>query len=94
MSPRGAIIGSQTWDKFGILVGISGVKTKTRVDGFESVGWTDGNLNSLGRRPTANNGNGFLYAPVPCRTTFAIHAAAAPLDARRLSNLAASPLMF
>jgi TonB-dependent receptor len=61
VSPRGAIIGSQTWDKFGILVGISGVKTKTRIDGFESVGWTDGDLSKLGVADT-NNGNGFFYA--------------------------------
>ncbi|MFN3798874.1 MAG: TonB-dependent receptor plug domain-containing protein, partial [Sphingobium yanoikuyae] len=43
-SPRGAIVASHTTDTFGILVGVAGVKTKTRVDGFESVGWTDGNL--------------------------------------------------
>nr|WP_293849278.1 TonB-dependent receptor [Steroidobacter sp.] len=63
VSPRGAIVASNTWDKFGVLVGVSGVKTKTRIDGFESVGWTDGNLSSLGVTDT-NNGNGFLYAPV------------------------------
>ncbi|MFC4313428.1 TonB-dependent receptor [Steroidobacter flavus] len=62
MSPRGAIVASNTWnDKFGVLVGVSGVKTKTRIDGFESVGWTDGDLSQLGvsDRPY---GNGFFYA--------------------------------
>src|SRR5262249_7590326 len=49
VSPRGAIVASNTWgDKFGVLVGVSGVKTKTRIDGFESVGWTDGDLRQLG----------------------------------------------
>ncbi len=44
LSPRGAIVASKTWDKFGILVGVSGVKTKTRVDGYETIGYTDGNI--------------------------------------------------
>jgi TonB-dependent receptor len=86
VSPRGAIIGSQTWDKFGILVGISGVKTKTRIDGFESVGWTDGNLNSLGVADT-NNGNGFLYAPV-MPNNVRNYTPGTPLNAAALSNLA------
>jgi TonB-dependent receptor len=63
ISPRGAIVASKTWDKFGVLFGVSGVKTKTRVDGFESVGWTDGNF-SCGTGCTDAGGNGFVYASV------------------------------
>ena len=63
LSPRGAVVASKTWDKFGVLFGVSGVKTKTRVDGFESVGWTDGNF-SCGTGCTDPGGNGFVYASV------------------------------
>ncbi|QCB39716.1 TonB-dependent receptor [Sphingobium sp. PAMC28499] len=58
-SPRGAIVASHTTDTFGILVGVAGVKTKTRVDGFESVGWTDGNLGTGDA-----GGNNFSWASV------------------------------
>lgn len=68
VSPRGAIVASKTWDNFGILVGVSGVKTKTRVDGFETVGWTDANLpcgpncNGTPAGTAPPEGNGFAYA--------------------------------
>ena len=52
ISPRGALVASHTTDTFGILVGVAGVKTKTRVDGFETVGWGDG---SLGAGDAGNN---------------------------------------
>lgn len=70
VSPRGALIGSKTWgDTFGVLVGVSGVKTKTRVDGFESVGWTDGNLGT----GDTGSGNGFVYAStVPNNTGYGL----------------------
>jgi TonB-dependent receptor len=64
LSPRGAIVASKTWDKFGVLFGVSGVKTKTRVDGFESVGWTDGNFPCSGANCVDPGGNGFVYATV------------------------------
>jgi TonB-dependent receptor len=63
VSPRGAIVASKTWDNFGILLGVSGVKTRTRVDGFESIGWTDANLACPGTGCNAG-GNGFSYASV------------------------------
>lgn len=59
LSPRGAIVASHTTDTFGILVGVAGVKTKTRVKGFESVGWTDGNLGAGDA-----GGNNFSWASV------------------------------
>lgn len=85
VSPRGAIIGSQTWDKFGILVGISGVKTKTRIDGFESVGWTDGDLRDRGVSD-ANNGNGFFYAAT-MPNNVRNYTPGTPLDPATLANL-------
>jgi TonB-dependent receptor len=64
LSPRGAIVASHTFgDTFGILLGVAGVKTKTRVDGFESVGWTDGNL-PCGANCTDAGGNNFSWASV------------------------------
>jgi TonB-dependent receptor len=47
-SPRGAILASDSWDtsagEFGLLIGYAGVRTKTRTDGFETIGWTNANL--------------------------------------------------
>ncbi|WCP14780.1 Vitamin B12 transporter BtuB [Sphingobium sp. AntQ-1] len=59
ISPRGAIVASHTTDTFGILLGVAGVKTKTRVDGFESLGYSDGNL-GVGDP----GGNNFSWASV------------------------------
>lgn len=59
VSPRGAIVASHTTDTFGILLGVAGVKTKTRVRGFETVGWTDGNLGA-----GDPGGNNFSWASV------------------------------
>ena len=62
-SPRGALVASHTTDTFGILLGVAGVKTKTRVDGFETVGWTDGNLGAVNGVNDAG-GNNFSWASV------------------------------
>ncbi|WNO52893.1 TonB-dependent receptor [Stakelama saccharophila] len=66
ISPRGALVASKTWgDTFGILAGIAGVKTQTRIDGFESIAWTDANLacpSTPGCNDGPNNGNGFSFA--------------------------------
>ncbi len=59
VSPRGAVVASHTTDTFGILLGVAGVKTKTRVRGFETVGWTDGNLGA-----GDPGGNNFSWASV------------------------------
>lgn len=63
ISPRGAIVASHTTDRFGILVGVAGVKTKTRVDGFDSVGWGDGNL-PCGPQCTDPGNNNWNWASV------------------------------
>ena len=41
---RGALIGSWTNDTLGILVGVAGNRSESRVTGFESVGWTNPNI--------------------------------------------------
>jgi TonB-dependent receptor len=41
---RGSILGSKSWDTFGVLVGVAGVRNKVRTTGFETIGWTNPNL--------------------------------------------------
>jgi len=43
-SPRGTFVASNTWDKFGALVGVTTTQKKIFSDGFETVGWGDPNL--------------------------------------------------
>lgn len=38
---RASVIASSTWDKFGALVGVTGVRQKVATTGFESVGWAN-----------------------------------------------------
>jgi TonB-dependent receptor len=67
--PRGAVIASKTFgDTFGILAGFSGYTQKSRIDGFETVGWTDANI-PTGTSTADVGGNGFIYAStVPANT--------------------------
>jgi TonB-dependent receptor len=86
-SPRGAVIGSKSGDTFGILLGVSTVHIKTRVDGFESIGWTDGNVSCTGCGRGTDTGNGFSYASVvPNNTGFGL-TPGAPLDLAATSGL-------
>ena len=41
---RGSILGSKTWETFGVLVGVAGVRNKVETRGFETIGWTNANL--------------------------------------------------
>ena len=82
VGPRGAIVASHTTDTFGILLGVAGVKTKTRVDGFETIGWTDGNL-GVGDP----GGNNFAYASVVPRNTGHGLVAGQPVDVVATSGL-------
>ncbi|MBH1999984.1 MAG: TonB-dependent receptor [Sphingomonadaceae bacterium] len=82
VSPRGAIVASHTTDTFGILLGVAGVKTKTRVDGFETVGWTDGNLGA-----GDPGGNNFSWASVVPRNTGHGLIAGQPVDVVATSGL-------
>src|SRR5690349_21270501 len=43
---RGSILGSKTWDTFGVLFGVAGVHNKVRTTGFETIGWTNANLSA------------------------------------------------
>jgi len=43
---RGSLIASTTTDTLGILVGVAGNRTRSRVTGFETVGWTNPNLSA------------------------------------------------
>jgi TonB-dependent receptor len=92
MSPRGAIVASKTWDKFGVLFGVSGVKTKTRVDGYETIGYTDGNIACAGCNTGADTGNGFSYASVVPNNTGHGLVAGAPLDLAATSGLSLQAL--
>ncbi len=82
LSPRGAIVASHTTDTFGILLGVAGVKTKTRVDGFDTVGWTDGNLGA-----GDPGGNNFNWASVVPRNTGHGLVAGQPVDVVATSGL-------
>lgn len=95
LSPRGAIVASKTWDNFGVLLGVSGVSTKTRVDGFETVGWSDADLRCTST-PNCNdgpmNGNGFIFArTVPNNTGHGL-TPGAPLDLAATSGLSLEQL--
>lgn len=87
ISPRGAIVASHTTDTFGILLGVAGVKTKTRVDGFETLGWTDGNLGA-----GDPGGNNFSYASVVPRNAGHGLVAGQPVDVVATSGLTRSQL--
>ena len=46
-SPRETFVASDTWGKFGALVGVSSSQKKIFSDGFETVGWGDPNLSNF-----------------------------------------------
>ncbi|WP_426030703.1 TonB-dependent receptor [Caulobacter sp. DWP3-1-3b2] len=71
-SPRGALIGSKSWEtavgEFGVLVGYAGVRSKSRTDGFETIGWTNASTGGSSNFACAGcnstfGGNGFTFAP-------------------------------
>lgn len=43
---RGSAIASATFGNFGILAGVAGNRNKSRVTGFETIGWTNPNLSA------------------------------------------------
>lgn len=45
-SPRITGVWSKTWDRFGILVGVTSTQKKVYSDGFETVGWGDPSFNN------------------------------------------------
>jgi len=95
VGPRGAIVASHTGDTWGVLVGVSGVSVKTRVDGYETVGFTDGNLprtDATGKAITDLGGNGFNYASVVPNNTGHGLVAGAPLNIASTSGLTTDQL--
>lgn len=44
-SPRAAFTASWSNEVFGVLVGVAGVSNKTETRGYETIGWTNANLN-------------------------------------------------
>ncbi len=45
ISPRGAITTSWKNDTFGVLVGLAAVRNKSQTEGFETIGWTNPDMN-------------------------------------------------
>lgn len=47
-SPRASLLASDRWEvgggEFGALIGLAAVRSKSRVEGFETIGWTNANL--------------------------------------------------
>ena len=66
---RGYAIASATFGDFGILVGGAAVKNRFRVDGFETIGWTNPNLsatqNTGANRNSTGGGNWAIPGTVP-----------------------------
>ena len=67
---RGSFIASSTHGNFGILAGVSGERLKSRVNGFETIGWTNPNLSAAqcGAGNTCNTtggGNWTIPGTVP-----------------------------
>lgn len=63
---RGALIASSTWDKFGVLAGVTAVRQKVATTGFETVGWA--NL-ALTQAQCGFNNATTPPTPLPCNTT-------------------------
>ncbi len=55
---RGYLIASATKGDFGLLVGAAGVRNRFRVDGFETIGWTNPNLSATQRTSGTLNPTG------------------------------------
>jgi TonB-dependent receptor len=96
-SPRGALIGSKSWDvgdsgQFGILVGYAGARSKSRTDGFETIGWTNASTGGSSNFGCAGcnssfGGNGFTWAPtVPANAGNGLTTGATVNDAFLLAN--------
>ncbi|SNT19818.1 MULTISPECIES: TonB-dependent receptor [unclassified Azospirillum] len=41
---RGSALASNTWGKFGALIGVAAVRNQVSTPGFETIGWTNANL--------------------------------------------------
>jgi TonB-dependent receptor len=88
---RGSVLGSKTWDTFGVLVGVAGVHNNVRTTGFETIGWTNANLSAAqcgaatGCNPTGG-GNWTIPGTVPVNAGNGLTAAATIDKALLLAN--------
>ncbi|HVF95581.1 MAG TPA: TonB-dependent receptor [Sphingomonas sp.] len=55
---RGHALASATFGNFGVLVGGAAVRNNFRVDGYETIGWTNPNLSATQRTSGTLNGTG------------------------------------
>ena len=94
IGPRGAIVASHTFgDTFGILVGVAGVSQKTRIDGYDTVGFTDANLPcGPGCNVSPPESNGFSFASVAPANVGHGLVAGQPIDLAATSGLSLSQL--
>jgi TonB-dependent receptor len=64
---RASLIASNTWDRFGVLAGVTAVRNKIATTGFESVGWASMAL-TQDQCGFTTNAQG-QQVPNPCNTT-------------------------
>ncbi len=62
---RTSLIASNTWDKFGVLAGVTAVRNKVATTGFESVGWSSPGLSATQCTGTCNTTGGNLTGVIP-----------------------------
>ncbi|ESQ91550.1 hypothetical protein ABAC460_06075 [Asticcacaulis sp. AC460] len=69
MGYKGSFLVSKKWGNFGVLAGIAHQKTQISVEGYESIGWTNANLNAAMNPASSRNntggGNWTIPATVP-----------------------------
>ncbi|MEG8038844.1 TonB-dependent receptor [Sphingomonas sp. LR60] len=94
VGPRGALVASHTFgDTFGILVGVAGVRQKTRIDGYDTVGFTDANLAcGTGCNVSPPESNGFSFASTTPANVGRGLVTGAPVDLAATSGLTLSQL--
>ncbi len=62
---RAALIASNTWDRFGVLAGVTAVRNKVATTGFETVGWSNPTLSPTQCTGTCNTTGGNLTGIIP-----------------------------
>lgn len=94
VGPRGALVASHTFgDTFGILIGVAGVRQKTRIDGYDTVGFTDANLAcGAGCNVSPPESNGFSFASTTPANVGRGLMTGAPVDLAATSGLTLSQL--
>ncbi|WP_112382664.1 TonB-dependent receptor [Sphingomonas carotinifaciens] len=94
IGPRGALVASHTFgDTFGILLGVAGVHQKLRIDGYDTVGFTDANLPcGPGCNASPPESNGFVFASTAPANLGRGFTTGQPLDLAATSGLSLSQL--